>query len=256
MDVFTSITLNYLPKARILAQSLKTHHPDWIFHLLISERKQSDQKFDAPQDKYFDQIVWIEDLNISDMDSWIFKHSVVELCTAVKGPYLHQLVQNGLKKIMYIDPDIVIFNPLSPLEDLLDNHAILLAPHLLDYTDNPQSINDNEIAGTMRHGAFNLGFLAINANLHDANRFSDWWSKRLLDYCYADYDRGLFTDQKWCDLVPLFFADHHIIRDPGYDVASWNLDCRQVRLNKEGQLVVNRAFPFVFISRATIRRWN
>jgi hypothetical protein len=29
MIVYTSITLNYLPKAKILAKSLKQFHPDW-----------------------------------------------------------------------------------------------------------------------------------------------------------------------------------------------------------------------------------
>jgi len=189
---------------------------------------------------------WIRELNIPDIDSWIFKHTVVELCTAVKGPYLHQLAQTGSKKIIYIDPDIAIFNDLSPLEEMLDNHGILLAPHLLDFTDNPQSIHDNEIAGTLRHGTFNLGFIAINADRPDARRFSDWWQKRLLDYCYADYDQGLFTDQKWCDLIPSFFNDYHIIRDPGYDVASWNLDCRQVSISNDGQLLVNEKYPLRF----------
>ena len=38
MIVFTSITLNYLPKAKILAKTLKQFHPDWQFHLVISDK--------------------------------------------------------------------------------------------------------------------------------------------------------------------------------------------------------------------------
>ena len=33
--VFTSVANNYIPKARILAESLKKFHPDWYFILLI-----------------------------------------------------------------------------------------------------------------------------------------------------------------------------------------------------------------------------
>lgn len=249
MDVFTSITLNYLPKARILARSLKKFHPDWIFHLVICERSdalnQGENSIVLEQD-LFDHVVWLDECDIPDRSAWIFKHTVVELCTAAKGYYLHHLAHKGVEKIIYLDPDIAVFNDLSPIDELLEDNAIVLIPHLVDFTDDPQSINDNEIGGAMRHGVFNFGFLAVNSKRKDGARFADWWWKRLYDYCYADYERGLFTDQKWGDLIPSFFEDHYIIRDPGYDVASWNLDCRQVSLNPAGQLTINGEYPLRF----------
>ena len=39
--------------------------------------------------------------------------------------------------------------------------------------------------------------------------------------------RMMFTDQRWIDFVPSFF-DHHILKDPGYNVAYWNLHGREV----------------------------
>ena len=249
MIVYTSITLNYLPKAKILAKTLKQLHPDWQFHLVISDKIPSDKEnlFNTELSKpHFDKVVWIEELPIPEICSWIFKHSVVEICTAVKGPYLRYLADQGIEKIVYIDPDIAILNSLEPIEEWLDEYGILLTPHLLNYTDNPQSIQDNEIMGTMRHGTFNLGFLAINCTNTDGRRFVDWWADRLLSYCYADYDRGLFTDQKWVDLAPSFFEELLIIRDPGYDVASWNLDCRELGFNDRGQLMVNGSYPLRF----------
>ena len=249
MIVYTSITLNYLPKAKILAKTLKQFHPDWQFHLLVSDK--------IPQPKHalfeeelsqpcFDKVVYAEDLPIENIKGWIFRHTVVEICTAVKGPYLQVLADEGHEKIMYIDPDIAIFNSLSPLEEWMNDYGILLAPHLLDYTDNTQSIQDNEIMGTMRHGTFNLGFLGINSSKRDGRRFVDWWSSRLRNYCYADYERGLFTDQKWVDLAPSYFENLLILRDPGYDVASWNLDCREITFSPEGQLRVNKKYPLRF----------
>lgn len=247
MDVFTSISLNYLPKARILAASVKKFHPEWKFHLLISDRIPKTMRYRINFDKsLFDRIVFVEELRINDLLGWVFKHSVVELCTAVKGIFLKQLVNEGIEKIAYIDPDIVIFNDLSEIEHLLDDHAILLTPHLLDYSDQIQSILDNEIYSTMRHGTFNLGFLAINSEKKDGKRFTNWWEKRLLDFCYADFDRGLFTDQKWCDLVPSYFEDHYIIRDPGFNAASWNLDTRQVTVTPEGRFMINDRWPLRF----------
>ena len=249
MDVFTSITLNYLPKARILAQTLKQFHPDWTFHLLICERSDVLTREADPiiiEKDLFDRVVWLNEMDIPDLSTWVFKHSVVELCTAVKGYYLHSLAQQGVEKIFYLDPDIAVFNSLDQLDTLLEDNGILLIPHLVDYTDDPHSIENNEIAGTLRHGVFNFGFLGVNAERKDGARFVEWWWKRLYDYCYADYDRGLFTDQKWGDLIPSFFADYFIIRDPGYDVASWNLDCRQISFNSAGQMLINGQHPLRF----------
>lgn len=249
MDVFTSITLNYLPKARILAQTLKQFHPDWTFHLFICERRDAQTREADPiiiDKDLFDQIVWLNETDIPDLSTWVFKHTVVELCTAVKGYYLYHLAQQGVEKIIYIDPDIAIFNDLGQLDTLLEDNGILLIPHLVDYTDDPHSIMDNEINGAMRHGVFNFGFLGVNSKREDGKRFINWWWNRLYDYCYADYDRGLFTDQKWGDLIPSFFEDHYIIRDPGYDVASWNLDCRQVSFDPAGQLIINGQYPLRF----------
>jgi hypothetical protein len=56
----------------------------------------------------------------------------------------------------------------------------------------------------------------------------------LLDHCYDDVPNGLFTDQRWCDLVPAFFGRVHILRDPGYNVASWNLSRRPVSISLDG----------------------
>ncbi len=249
MDVFTSITLNYLPKARILARSLKQFHPDWIFHLVICERSDAYNRSTNSivlERNLFDHVVWLNEMDIPDLPAWIFKHTVVELCTAVKGYYLYHLAQQGAEKIIYIDPDIVIFNDLGQLDTLLEDNGILLIPHLVDFTDDPHSIMDNEINGVMRHGVFNFGFLAVNSKRQDGERFINWWWKRLYDYCYADFERGLFTDQKWGDLIPSFFEDYFIIRDPGYDVASWNLDCRQISFNSTGQLLVNGQHPLRF----------
>jgi hypothetical protein len=249
VHIFTSISLNYLPKARILASTLKRFHPEWIFHLLISDRLGGGEEAVgelAPSRGQFDRICWIDALDISSLDSWIFKHSMMEICTAVKGPFLQQLAAEGATKIIYLDPDIAVFNSLQPLVELLERHAILLTPHLLDYSNDPQAILDNEMMGVMRHGIFNLGFLAINASRSDGARFVQWWGNRLRDYCYADYERGLFTDQKWCDLVPAYFTDYQIVRDPGYDVASWNIDKRDVSMRPKGQIQVDGKYPLRF----------
>ena len=57
--------------------------------------------------------------------------------------------------------------------------------------------------------------------------FLDWWWQRTRREALVDVARMMFTDQRWVDFVPSFF-DHHILKDPGYNVAYWNLHGREV----------------------------
>ena len=50
---------------------------------------------------------------------------------------------------------------------------------------------------------------------------------------------GLFVDQRWCDHVPALFDKVKVVRDPGYNVASWNLSTRTVNVGKDGAITVN-----------------
>ncbi len=236
MDVFTSISLNYLPKARVLASTLKCHHPEWNFHLCISDRNSFNIKLET-EGEPFDTILWIEELDIENIYKWIFKHTVVEICTAVKGPVALSLLQRGAEKVMYIDPDIAVFNRLDEIDRLLDQHPVILTPHQLEFEDVKSAVLDNEVC-SLKHGVFNLGFFAIN-NSTEGNSFANWFNRRLLEFCYDDIPNGLFTDQRWCDLAPAFFQNLCILRDPGCNVASWNLSRRNLSFSRDGALLVN-----------------
>src|SRR6266576_5344336 len=111
---FTSITFSYLGRARVLANTLKRFHPDWCFLACISDLPPDDFQFD-PAAEPFDEVVWGHELPIPDISAWLFKHNIVELSTAVKGPLLEALVSQGVEKIIYLDPDIALFAPLDEI---------------------------------------------------------------------------------------------------------------------------------------------
>lgn len=234
MHYFTSVTANYIPKARVLAQSVKTHNPDGVFHLVLSD--QPPEGFDMANEP-FDRLILIQDLEISDLDAWIFKHSVVELCTAVKGAaFLKIFEDSGAEKVIYFDPDIAVLHSLAELSRILDAHSVVLTPHQLVPETLDEAIVDNEIC-SLKHGVYNLGFLAVRRSA-EGLRFLQWWRDRLLKYCYADIPNGLFTDQRWVDLAPCFFDEIHILRDKCYNIATWNLTHRRVEADEGGKLRV------------------
>lgn len=233
--VFTSAALNYIPKVKILLESIKEYHPDWIFHILVVDKKPA---FPNLENYGFDSIVFAEDLNIPSWESWSFCHEIVELATAVK-PFMltYLLMMADCKNAIYFDPDIVLFSELDELEDYLAEANILLTPHQTIPEETLDAIMDNEIC-SLKHGIYNLGFVAVSSTA-EGLRFSNWWSRRTYYFCRDDIKNGLFTDQRWIDLVPAFFNGVKILKSARFNVAPWNLTTRIISMSDSGKYIVN-----------------
>jgi hypothetical protein len=233
--VFTSIAANYLPKARVLAQSVKTVAPNVQFFLMLVDSAPDNFCLDAEP---FDALLTIQDLELENPRAWAFTHTVVELCTAVKGRAArHLLTQPGVDRVLYFDPDMVLFDRFTELEQALSDVSILLTPHQSEPEQDYEAVMDNEMA-SLKHGVFNMGFVGI-ADTHEGRRFASWWADRLTDFCLDDISRGLFTDQKWANLIPCFFDDYRVLRSPAFNVATWNITTRRVAGSLEDGITVN-----------------
>jgi hypothetical protein len=236
MHIFTSITSNYLPKAAALALSVKRFHPEATFHLILSDLL---PHCPPAVTAAFDSIIPIERLPIvANLSAWIFKHRLVELCTAVKGAAFQYIAErHQAERIFYFDPDILVCNRLDGLMRRLDWHSILLTPHQTAPERDLPAVLDNEVC-CLRHGVYNLGFLAVRMT-PEGRRFLDWWAERLRHLCYDEVPAGLFTDQRWIDLAPAFFEDIAIVREPEYNVATWNLTHRRATGRAPYDVLIN-----------------
>ncbi|MBR1648190.1 MAG: glycosyl transferase [Alphaproteobacteria bacterium] len=242
MHYFTSITACYLPKARVLAQTLKKYNKNAVIHVAIAD--DLPQNFDLEKED-FDYIWQAQDfIKTANNDKWFFSHTVVELCTAIKAAAaLHILQKTKAEKLIYLDPDIGVFGSLKPLEKMLNKKSLLLTPHQTAPALDLQGIIDEEIC-SLKHGVYNFGFFAVNNN-KEGIRFLEWWNERLMNFCYDDIANGLFTDQKWGDLAPALFDFVHIVREPEYNVATWNLANRKISGNEiDGWKVNGRELKF------------
>ncbi len=223
----TIIAKNYLPMARVLANSWKAFHPDFPFFVLLLD---SPSGFFSPEDEPF-QLVEVSELDIPNLGGFLFKYSVLEASTAVK-PYLlsYLFKRYSIDKLLYLDPDILIFASLDGLRRGLDDANVLLTPHLLSPLprDN-RGQTDHDI---LQAGSYNLGFLGIR-NSRESHRLLQWWSERLYHHCIVSFADNLFVDQRWVDLVPGMFEGVRILRDPGYNVAYWNLHERSVSVGSQ-----------------------
>lgn len=234
---FTSANLAYLSRARVLAATFKEYNPNVDMVLILVDEIPESFIFDMDKEP-FDRIIEVKEIGIPDFLNWSFKHNVVELCTAIKASAAKFLVMQ-YESVIYLDPDIAVFNSLSFILNLLTHSDILLTPHqLTPNIDNDLMIQEHELS-SQRHGIFNLGFFAVS-NKQQAILFLDWWEARLMKYCYEDIPSGIFTDQKWCNLANIFFDNVYIIKDFGCNVASWNLYERLPEYDNNNQILINQ----------------
>jgi len=221
--IFTICAKNYLARARVLMDSLRRHEPSAARIVVLSDRLEG--AFDPAGEDF--EVLEIEQIAIPDLKGLCFRYDVMELATAVKpSVLLHLLRDRGFGRVAYIDPDTQLLAPLASPAAALDAGAeAALTPHALE----PLALGrqfDNAVL--QRAGAYNLGFIALR-DTPAVRAGLAWWQERLRLHCRRDQPPGEFVDQKWMDLWPLLCPATALLRDPGLNVAYWNLDQRPLR---------------------------
>ena len=172
-------------------------------------------------------------------------YDALELNTAVK-PYVFRklLSEPGVGSATYLDPDIFVFRPLDGVRQGLAQAQLALTPHLTKPLLGSAMPNDHAI---LRSGSFNLGFCAARAEPRVIDLMS-WWADRCEFDCRVDLQNGLFTDQRWMDLAPGFVDSLAVLRDPGLNLAYWNLEGRTLARGKAGWTVDGEPLQFFHYS--------
>lgn len=226
---FTSAAINYLPKVRKLFASLRKHHPEFELVMALSDGRP--EGLDLSRED-FDRIISVDDLdNVPDKLRWVYFHTIVELSTAIKPFVLQRLLDEpGVARVIYFDPDMVVFDRLDDMLAELDAGNVALTPHQTMPEESVDAIRDNEIS-SLKHGIYNLGFLGVRPT-DEGKRFAKWWGDRIYHFCVADIPGGLFTDQRWVDFAPAFFDGVRILKSSRFNVATWNLTTREMEGNQ------------------------
>lgn len=235
--IFTSANGAYLPKVRTLAKSVKRHVPNSVFVIFLAELDAT-LWLSKEDNQLFDRIITPTEVGYPDNLGWAVTHNIVEYCTAVKPQIALQLQEEYKSNVIFFDPDTVLFSDINEILNILNESPIIFTPHILDAEQNENfiAIQENEIS-VLKHGLYNLGFFAVAPN-QIGRTFLQWYAARLYKFCIDDPASGLFTDQKWCDLVPVIFPQTHIYRNRGANVASWNLSNRKLKIGDDGYIYV------------------
>jgi len=230
MFFFTICSNNYLAQATVLGNSLKQFHPTASFLIILVDEKNDSINYQA---------IPFEILPVATIEpglrELLIKYDIIELNTCVKPRVVEYLFQErDADTVVYLDPDIQLFEKLTELESALQKHLIILTPHI--YT--PIPIDDKKPSENtfLNYGLYNLGFIALR-NGNETMRFVSWWKEHTYKQGFFNVKDGLFVDQLPINLVPLFFKEVYILQHFGYNMAPWNLHERYLTQQGDQYLI-------------------
>lgn len=236
--IFTIASKNYLAHARTLLKSSQKYNAGIDTVLLLADK--IDGHFEPIKEPF--KVIEAEELGIPEFDSFSFKYNILEFNTAVKPYAFDYLFEKfAYEKILYLDPDILIFSSLDEIFDLLETYTIVLTPHLT--TPLPDDGRIPEDLDIIRGGVFNLGFLGL-ANNDKTSGLLAWWKRKLYDQCLIAPSSGYMVDQSWMSLVPCITDNYFIQKNSGYNLSYWNLHER--KLEKRGEYFFVNGSPLLF----------
>ncbi|WP_345955885.1 glycosyltransferase [Mucilaginibacter sp. PAMB04168] len=219
--VFTIAAKNYLGQAKALGYSIKETNPEVDFHILLAD------EIDGHDLQASDfTLVEAKTLGIKKFHEMAFKYNVVEYSTSIKPFYLDHLFKNyEYDKILYLDPDMVVYDNLDYLYEQLDTYDAILTPHIIKpYVEYEGATSEEELLFV---GIYNLGFFGVRRG-EVGNTIIQWWKAKLTDQCFADKADALHVDQRWMDFLPsLYGSNVGILRHPGVNTAFWNMHERE-----------------------------
>lgn len=232
LAVFTVVSNNYLHFARSLLQSVSRNFPDADVYCVVVDRDLT------PARKFQNEfsVIDLDALNIPNMAQMAFQYSILEFNTAVKPWAFMALLNSGYENVIYLDPDIFVYRSFDEVINALRQGAdVVITPHLLKPIMDDKRPTELDIR---RAGSYNLGFCAVRSS-ENTIAFLHWWQEKLSLDCVVDFDRGIFVDQSWIDLVPGLFENVNILRSPAYNVAYWNIAQRSIQQQPDGSWTVD-----------------
>ena len=229
--VFTIVAKNYVGLAQLLQKSFFKHNQDSDFFIVVADELEgaefTNNVISAHKEFGFDEDRWV------DMS---FKYPLTEFCTAIKPAAFKYLFSKGYNKVIYLDPDIYVFNTFKSIFNDLDKYNVILCPHVAGM--HVEYKGEHVEGDILREGNYNLGFCALSMSSRVAQML-DWWDNRLIDYCFAYKGFPYCYDQKWMVLLTCYFNHDEILisRNLGYNLAPWNYFEREV-YKKDGEFRV------------------
>jgi len=221
-------TSNFLPFAKLTAKTFLTYHSDFEVFVLIVDGGQ-EQQAAFPEGT----IVRLMDLGLRNAEWYSAKYTSSEFANALKPVFLSYLGQ-FVESVIYLDCDIAVFSPMTEMLTLLENHSLVLIPHMLTPAPRPEQFWVHPTrADTFHAGLINAG--CFGARLGECEQFlQDWEEMNFATGAFFD-GAGSQTDQQHLNWALISVPNVCVLTDDRYNVAYWNLHERDLRVSASDQ---------------------
>jgi hypothetical protein len=207
----------YSHQGNTALQSAKKHNPDYTtVHLT-----------DDPHSSIADIALHPNDINISTSNKdWIVISRV--------GILEHTLTKLDFDSCVFVDGDTYTYNNYTDIQNELDSGASLVViPHILKPLP-----EDNLFPQTRTMcfaGNYNSGFLGASKK---GIEFIRWWKFQTSLFPQSAPESGLAAEQGWLRFAGDFDDNVKIFRNPGYNVAYWNIKERNIEIIND-QIIID-----------------
>jgi hypothetical protein len=121
----TSVSVNYLAFARVLAAAWKQHHPDTPFYVLVIDVMEP-----GILKEEFAVVSPIDlGLDVAEVRIRAGIYGPGELATSLKPHLLRYALEHGAEAAVYVDPDSDLFADITDVGIAASTHEIALTPH-------------------------------------------------------------------------------------------------------------------------------
>jgi len=213
--VLTVCTIRQLAQALTLGDAVKQFHPQATFRIGLADEAQ------CPADRVLPYPVLpiAEVIDSATLATLSERYTPTEFVAATKPGLIRAMMaqQPNCEQVVYLDPNVCLYQPLGPVLAELQSAQVLLTPHL---TGPPA---DNEFPDEkylQNVGLYSADFLALNRS-PETDRLLSWWENRVQTRAQIDFCDSLCLDQIWLMHLPALFGGVKIIKDQWYR-AIWN----------------------------------
>jgi glycosyltransferase involved in cell wall biosynthesis len=240
LHICTIVARNYLPAARVLTSTFLAHNPGGQVSVLVTDDIHG--VVDADQEAF--EVISPADLfdDSTELHRMAAIYEITEFATSMKPWLLEHLLDRGAESVLYLDPDIGVYDRLDELAGVAKDREIALIPHAR--APFPRDGKMTSESAILAVGVYNLGFIGVGQS---SRAFLAFWKERLRRECRNDPGNMRFVDQRWVDFVPGMF-ECEIVRDPRWNVAYWNLHEREVLWTGERYEVEGKQLGFFHFS--------
>ncbi len=235
MQVLTLATPSTLPQARVLADSLRRHQPDWPLDILFVGRER-----EADTGGGNARLRSVADELDIDIESVIARYDEADLIALLLPLVLRSYSARGAGPLLHLPPTAWVLGDLAPVQAALATRSVLLVPRMS--ADIPDDGLQPTCAQMERSGRMAETVMGVDGTA-GADGFLVWWAAQVEQTLGSLDGRRAGArpeDRSWLarllELAPARFATA-VLEDPGCNLSMWNLHLHTLQSTPEGALV-------------------